>query len=96
MWRRAAVALGAQLIEDLKVGIDNPGMYIRVGEIRDWTNRLSRWCAMDGRSLVSVYRDWREHDPAFSGAMVRAAARYTKAEARALRAYVFKITREAA
>jgi len=88
LWRRAAVAIGSDLVDHLKTGVRNPRVRLQVGEVADWTRRVERWRATSGRDLVMAYRRWRDADPLLAVSMVRAAARYQHAEAEALRDFI--------
>lgn len=84
-WRAAAIALGEQVLVDLKSAqvdpmLPRPG----VGEIERWTHLLARWERLAGAELVAEYREWSEIEPDLTAAMVCAARMTELADKRAL------------
>ena len=88
-WRRAAVALGEEVLDRLKAAG-------AVAELQDWTARIARWKGIEGGELVADYRWRREHERGMVAALVRAAMVNQKARQRAILAYVETIPKEAA
>ena len=104
LWRRAAVALGSELLETLTAELNNPATSAQanVGEIADLTRRLNHWrCRLDpdrprdredlkspAAQLVDEYGVWRESDPGLTAAMVRAGRKWGQVDRSALAAWL--------
>ena len=91
LWRRAAVAMGEEVLDALKVGLVDPNapiMQAEIGELERWTRQVAMWRRMDGGELVQEYAWWRQHHPRLTEGMVRAARNLGTAELRALRRYL--------
>ena len=90
LWRRAALALGEEILDRLKAGLFDPAAAMRPesGEVAEWTARLARWRRLDGAALVAEYADWRRDHPDLTAGMVWAARTRDAAERRALEVYV--------
>jgi hypothetical protein len=94
-WRRAAVALGEEVLDRLKDGLFDPVAANRpdIGELQEWTARLELWQRIDGAALVAEYRDWVEQDPRTTAGLVITARLLETAERRAIGKYL-RLTEE--
>jgi len=89
LWRRAAVALGDEILDQLKASLTDPTLPPPpVGEISRWTALLAAWLRLDDAALVAVYLGWVRQEPQLTAAMVYAAKLREIAEDRALRRYL--------
>ncbi|MGD0777416.1 MAG: hypothetical protein ABSC05_31750 [Candidatus Solibacter sp.] len=89
LWRRAAVALGELVLDELKAALADstlPGP--EIGEIALWTAHLAAWRRLDGAALVAEYVWWAGHRPHWTAGMVYAAKLRETAELRALQRYL--------
>jgi hypothetical protein len=99
LWRRTAAEMAEDLLATLKAGLFDPPperSHPKVGEVAEWTRRLTRWRAIDAAELVNEYREWRECRPQLTSAMVRSAALQQTADRRALDRYWLLTEDEAA
>ncbi len=88
-WRRAALALGYELLENLKAGLESSAaLQPAPGEIATWTRQLARWRKIDGAELVAEFVGWRNGHPEMTGALVRAGAICSTTDVRALRKFL--------
>ncbi len=86
LWRRAAIALGEEILDRLKLGLFDPAAPMRpgIGEVAHWTARIARWQRLDGTALVTEFRERKRRHPRLTAGLVRAAVNLEEAEIRAL------------
>jgi len=90
-WRRAAVCLGEQVLNDLKAALFCPTMdQPAVGELGEWTFLLAHLRRLKGLELAREYNDWRKRDAPLVDGMVQWARIRERAEIRALITYLLK------
>lgn len=89
LWRRAAVNMAAELLDNLKAGLTDPTLpQASIGEIGNLDGLLCRLRRIDGAELVAEHGWWREHYPGLTGLMIRAARAREQVERRALVSYL--------
>src|ERR1035441_4284087 len=89
LWRRAAILLGEETLDWLKIALSEPaGRIPSVGEIAAWTDLLAWWRRLDGGQLVAESLAWKQHHPQLTAGMVRVAGNLEIAELRALRLFL--------
>ena len=82
-WRRAAVNMGEELLDQLKTALLDPMLpQPEIGEIGHVENVLRSLQRVDGAGLVAEYRWWLEHHPGLTAAMVASAKRLERAQRR--------------
>ena len=90
LWRRAAVALGEEVLARLKTGLFDPAAPMRpeIGEVAYWTARIARWRRISGIELVSEYRECVERHPKMTRGLIHAAKMRAMAERHAIKRYL--------
>ncbi len=89
LWRRAALALGEQALDQLKAAlVDRTLPRPEPGQIAYWTTQLTTWHQLEGAALVAEYMWWAQHEPGLTAGMIYAAKLRETAERRALNAYL--------
>jgi hypothetical protein len=98
LWRRAALALGEQVLNGLKAALVDPKLpRPPIDEIARWTAQLTTWRHLDDAGLVAEYLWWAQHQRHLTGGLIYAAMLLETAERRALRTYLTTVaTREGA
>ncbi len=97
LWRRAAVSMAEELLDELKATLmDRTLPQACIGEIYDVHWMIQRLRNADGAALVAEYGWWREHYPDLAAGMIRVARARGQAERRALVAYLRKTARKVA
>lgn len=88
-WRRAAVAMGEEILSRLKEALWDPKLpQPHIDDIPNWTTRVARWQRLEGAALVGEYLWWVRHQPNWAAALVNAARIREKAEFRAIQRYL--------
>jgi hypothetical protein len=89
LWRRAALALGDEVLDQLKAPLIDPTLpRPPIGAIAQWTARVEAWRRLDDAGLVAEYCWWLEHQPRLARGMVHAATLRDMAERRAVLTYL--------
>lgn len=89
LWQRAALALGDQVLDNLKAALADPKLpRPEIGEIAFWTRQIAAWRRMTEAELVSEYLWWAGHQPRLTEGMIYAANLRETAEHEALRRYL--------
>ena len=89
LWQRAALALGDQVLDNLKAALADPKLpRPEIGEIAFWTRQIPAWRRMADAELVTEYLWWAGHQPRLAAGMIYAANLRARAEHEALRRYL--------
>lgn len=89
LWRRGAIGLGEQLLDQLKAALwDAKLPRPDPGEIAYWTAQLRAWRRLQGEALVTEYQQWVRNDPHFTSGLIHVAILRETAEVRAIDAYL--------
>ena len=88
-WRRAAIALGEELLGVEKAALfDSSAGHPDIECIQQMTRQLARWRQIEGDELLEEFESWADQHPGLTGAMIHAATNGEVAELRAIETYL--------
>jgi hypothetical protein len=87
-WKRAAIGMYEELLQDLKAQLFAPGTDVGAAEIRGATDRLAWLRRADGQALIDEHQWWRSRNGELTSAMTHVAMAYGRAEQRAVVAFL--------
>jgi hypothetical protein len=96
LWRRAALALGEEILDCLKEALAEGTLPpAQICELSRWTTQIAAWRRLDGAALVTEYLCWARQQPRLTDGLIYAAKLREEVERRALCAYLSRIGAEA-